>query len=543
MKPMRLISRTRGKRNPESGQVNIFLIVALGIFFLAFLGFAVDYANFWFHRRASQAAADAACQAGAMDLLANSTNSGGATLGGFPSPIASFDCASKAYSGTAVCQYAKLNGYPSATITPGTPGTDVKVSFPASVSGVTTPPSALAAVPFITVTVEDDVSTFFSGLITGKATQPVGASATCGLQLAKSPIPIIVLHPTLSNSLSVQGNPQIVIKGGPQRSIEVDSNNTTAVNIGGNAKIDLTLGGPNGTGSDLGTFGGPIAAPGGFLTGTTGSWLAPAAPIGDPFAQTAAPTTTGVTDRTKTYPISVSYKTNGCPDTGGCDEYAAGIYTKGIQVKNKTAIFDPGIYIITGGLSLAANSTVRPSDPAKAPGDGSGGTMFFFSGTGTVSVAANSGKNTALDQFDTTRVKCPAGPAPAGLPASLDGNILLGPCTGTYGDPLGQYRGMLFFQDRSADSVNASWGGGGQFLLAGNMYFHKCNATGTGTGCLTPANKGYDDTFTLQGNSGSGTFVLGEIVTDSLTLGGTSGVNMTLNPNAAFSILKAELLQ
>ena len=34
----------------------------------------------------------------------------------------------------------------------------------------------------------------------------------------------------------------------------------------------------------------------------------------------------------------------------------------------------------------------------------------------------------------------------------LNGNLLLAPCTGTYGDPTGagQYRGMLFFQDRSS---------------------------------------------------------------------------------------------
>src|SRR5215471_12485173 len=248
MKPMKLILRTKGKWQPESGQVNILLLLLLGIFFLAFLGFAVDYANFWFHRRAAQAAADAACQAGAMDLLANATNTGGTALGGFPSPIAGFDCANKTYSGSAVCQYAVLNGYPSATITAGQPGTDVTVSFPASVTGVTTPPSALAAVPFIRVNVEDDVSTFFSGLLTGKTTQPVGASATCGLQLAKSPIPILVLHPTLANALSTQGTPQVVISGGPQRSIQVNSNNTAAVNIGGNAKIDLRLGGPNNNG-------------------------------------------------------------------------------------------------------------------------------------------------------------------------------------------------------------------------------------------------------------------------------------------------------
>jgi hypothetical protein len=42
--------------------------------------------------------------------------------------------------------------------------------------------------------------------------------------------------------------------------------------------------------------------------------------------------------------------------------------------------------------------------------------------------------------------------------------------------------------------------------------------------------------------SGSTTYVLGNIVADNLTLGGTSGISMDLNPTVAFSILKATLL-
>jgi hypothetical protein len=124
----------------------------------------------------------------------------------------------------------------------------------------------------------------------------------------------------------------------------------------------------------------------------------------------------------------------------------------------------------------------------------------------------------------------------------------MGPCTGYYGDPLGAtdplglQRGFVFFQDRSALSVNPSWGGGGQFLLAGTMYFHSCNVSGTGTQCGT-APTYYNNLYTLQGNSGSNTYVLGQIVTDNLALGGTSGITMDLNPNSAFSLLKAALFQ
>jgi hypothetical protein len=74
------------------------------------------------------------------------------------------------------------------------------------------------------------------------------------------------------------------------------------------------------------------------------------------------------------------------------------------------------------------------------------------------------------------------------------------------------------------------------------MYFHSCNSSGTGTGCSAPSAY-YNDIFSLIGNSGSGTYVLGSIVTDNLTLGGTSGITMDLNPTKAYSIMKVSILQ
>ena len=44
-------------------------MLALGLAFLAAAAFSVDMSNLWFHRQASQNAADSACTAGAMDLL------------------------------------------------------------------------------------------------------------------------------------------------------------------------------------------------------------------------------------------------------------------------------------------------------------------------------------------------------------------------------------------------------------------------------------------------------------------------------------------
>ncbi len=536
----------------ESGQTTIFMMLALSIFFLAFLGFAVDFSNLWFHRQTAQAAADAACQAGAMDMLANAN--GGSGFGGF-TPGTAFDCA--ANPTYAPCQYAALNGYTSSTLAPGIEGVSVTGSFPASLPGISTTGGGLSLPmnSFLRIDVTDRAPVYFSSLLTQQRTVDVVAFAACGLQIATAPIPIIVLHPTAQDALDVFGTPTINIIGGPQKSIQVNSSNATrSVNVQGSATVDLHLGGPASTGSDLGTFGAPTTAPGGFIPGSTGHWLAPSSPISDPFATYAVPSVPAAAPAKTT----VLYNQMGCPDPDGCDRYQAGYYSSQLQVKNKTAIFDPGFYYIVGGLDLAANSTVRPSTNA---GDGSGGTTFYFSGNSSVAVASNSGNkarlvsccpaspNNSIAAFDTTTggatglgVQCPGGPVSPGVPQFVDGNILLGPCTGTYGDPAGQYRGMLFFQDRAAVGANANWGGGGQFLLAGNMYFHHCNASGTGTGCLAPPT-GYDAEFTLMGNSGSGTYVLGNIVADNLSLGGTSAINMQLNPNAVFYILKVALLR
>jgi hypothetical protein len=47
----------------------------------------------------------------------------------------------------------------------------------------------------------------------------------------------------------------------------------------------------------------------------------------------------------------------------------------------------------------------------------------------------------------------------------------------------------------------------------------------------------------LGGGSSTNTFVVGDIVTDELSLGGNSQIEMDLNPNALYYVLKASLLQ
>jgi len=556
----------------DKGQTTIIVLLVMGLFLLGAVAFAVDFTSLWFHRQSAQTAADAACTAAAMDMLLSAESippPGTETAWGNFTPASgtTFDCASMTTA--APCQYAALNGYNGSGLVAGSPSNTVKFSFSNSFSGLascfTNPPPKIClpgfpALPIIQVNVGDRVKVFFAGMISGAKTMDVGAQAICGVVASQGPVPILVLdpqNPKTGSALSVQGTPSISIVGGPTRSIQVNSNDAAAVSIGGSATIDLSKGGPNGTGSDLGVYGGPTTAPKGFSGGTTGQWASPSSPVSDPFAQLAAPAVPTYAGTVKTVLGGV----DGCPLTAPatCDEYTAGHWTTQIDVKNTTAIFVEGVYYLDQGLLLDSNSIVRPST-ASAPqaADQIGGTMFYFSGSSTVTVASNSGGSTPT-AFNTTSgsgvlangVKCTAtSSVPANLPATVQGNILLAPCTGTYGDPLlaagltdtlGTQRGMLFFQDRSATGVNPSWGGGGQFLLAGTMYFHSCNSSGTGTGCGS-ASTYYGDNLTLQGNSGSGTYVLGNIITDNLSLGGTSGITMDLNPNPAYWLLKASLL-
>jgi hypothetical protein len=528
---------TAYERSRDRGQVTILVVLAMGIFLLAFIGFATDYTNFWFHRQAVQGAADATCQAAAMDLLLYAQGQPTPAVNFTPAKGISIDCASAPTA--APCIIAKKNGYDGAIA-----ANKVVMSFPASVAGATAPPGV--AVPYVQVDVTEQVPAHFSRLLSNKSAVGVQANATCGLAALNSPAPLVVLHPTASGALSVSGSAAITIIGGAPRSVQVNSSSKSAVSVG---TVNLSQAGPNNTGGDFAVFGGPTTKPGSVSLGSTGNWAYPSTPTSDPYAQVAVPAQPGP-PANGTTGKSVAYKTNGCPDSGGCTEYTAGYYPSGISVSSH-AIFDPGLYYVVGGMSLGSNTTVRVST---AVGDGSGGVVFFFKGTGTISVSANSGKKATTSAYyvngsvspqgvASRALQCPGGVAiPPQLPATVNGNILLGPCTGPYADPSGQNRGFVFIQDRSA-AAQPSWGGGGQFLLAGFMYFHQCKADGTGSNCSAPGAGGYGTTFGMQGNACSGSYAVGSLVTDTISLGGTPCINMILSPSKSFAQLKVVFLK
>src|SRR5205807_2556902 len=102
--------KCRARRGLESGQAMLFTVLGLGIFLIGAMAFAIDFSNIWFNRQSAQTAADAACTAGAMDLLVDATN-GTNTQGGFTANTA-FGCNatdSNPKPASSPCQYAALN--------------------------------------------------------------------------------------------------------------------------------------------------------------------------------------------------------------------------------------------------------------------------------------------------------------------------------------------------------------------------------------------------------------------------------------------------
>src|SRR5207248_10826952 len=108
MERTRTTDRAKSWSRRDSGQVTIFLALAMGTFLLAFVGFGVDMTNMWFHRQSAQNAADAACLAGAMDMLADQQCTGCTPYGGV-TPVTTLYCAST--SASASCPNAPENGY------------------------------------------------------------------------------------------------------------------------------------------------------------------------------------------------------------------------------------------------------------------------------------------------------------------------------------------------------------------------------------------------------------------------------------------------
>lgn len=544
---------------PESGQIMVSLLLMLALFLLAMLGFAVDLTNLWFHRQAAQSAADSACEAGAMDMSAIAAGMALPRMG-FTPGVAS-DCA--ANPGSTICFYANVNGYSGTGYTSGASSSSVSWSFPTAVPGTTTLPSSVTSYPFLNVQIAENVRTHFLFSLHGTMYQKVVASCTCGLVQEKVAAPMIVLHPSLSGAFTYSGGGSFSIVQGPQRGLQVNSTDPNGIVCKGSGLVDTSLGGPHGTGSDVAVVGGPTQPPTGcsgtvFSGGTTGHWDAGTIPIPDPYAAVGPPVSvksqapmsgTAGLSVTKA-PSSTTPGADGCPDpVNPCLEFSPGYYPSGITGGGSTTyIFLPGIYYMGGSLAISGGAVLRmatPCIPTCSPlssqkGQQTDGMMLYFY-SGSLAIAGNSGLPTSDIPVQPTALTCDGNPPdPAlGLTSPLNTNVLLAQCTtnGTYWDTGGDTtdsrgnpgsRGLLIYQDHSNPVSSPQFTGSGTLSFSGALYFHASD---------------YSDLLTLNGGSTSGTYMLGEIIADQVTVTGGGAIKLALNPTPWSQETKVGMLQ
>jgi hypothetical protein len=334
----------------------------------------------------------------------------------------------------------------------------------------------------------------------GQTTSTASAVAEAAIVNPSSMAPLLITHPTMANALSLGGNSAITVCGGPSRSIQVNSSSTAAV-IGGT--YDLSKAGPHdsggcttGTGADFGVFGG-VSALGGLKLGSTGKYLQPASPVLDPYAGISAPAIPAVAPAKTSLANGVS----GCPANPkkGCNLYSPGLYSSGISIKNETAVFKSGVYYLQGGgFGNAANgdmvmATGFPNDPATGAG-----MMIFNTGNGTLAITANA-------------------------TATLTG-----------ADNNSTYKGLLFFQDRTATARTHTLGGGGAITLTGTIYLHNTVAT-------MAADASHYQTLSMGGNSSI--TINGLIVVNALSMSGTPDVRFNLAGSPTLAIRQISIVR
>lgn len=504
----------------EGGQAVVLVALAMSIFLLAAVGLAVDGAHLYAQRQMAQSAADAAAQAGISSIFTGSAT--------FPTTKFTCSAADAAPGGRSPCQYAASNGFSASS------GDTIVIDYPgaAAAPGVALSPDF--PTNLLRATITRSVGTTLMRLL-GPTASSITTTATAAIVTVVAPVPILVTHPTLQQSFSINGTPAVTICGGPHRSIQVNSgagagtlssSKSTAIYIAGNSyTIDLSHAGPpdtgncaTGTGAELGVYGGPYSAPSNYLPGSTGKYQPGAFPIPDPLIKVPVPPRPSNTPT----PSPLANGSGDCPAStpvsSPCQVYIPGLYKGGIDAKGSTAIFKPGIYYIEGNQGFGCTAVCA-----------------MIMGSGTDPSTPSTGWTGHMLVYNTNA------PPSGGFVNAGSFNVGSNGSAVLVGSPANSvYKGILFFQDR--DSVantgpknRHNLGGGGNLNLQGTIYI--TNRLGTMT--LDPSH--YQE-VQLQGNPGSSTLIQGEIIVSTLGLGGNAGITMNLNSNATLNVSQIALV-
>jgi Flp pilus assembly protein TadG len=538
--------------NGEKGQAVLLVVVAMGIFLIGAMGLAIDVSQLFGNQQMAQVAADAAAQAAMLSIF-QGVNTNGATNGTTPAfsaaPDTHFTCI--ANDQRTPCQYAQMNGFGS--------GDTITVSFSTcALTGGICGTVAAGQANQVTVAISRPVSNSFIRMVGGSAFTRIGATGIAATLAVVTPVPILILHPSFRDTLSGNGNFTVKITGGPSRSIQVNSSCSSASALfgcnNGNAysqkgksgKIDLTSAGPvlpdGTTGADFGIFGGPTSQPTTILTGNNGKYQQPASPLPDPLLFVLPPGSAAGDPAIPAGAFKTVHSTDalnyGC--TGTCTLYQPGSYPNGLYIKTDTAIFQPGVYVMNGStkdgnkqiaFGIGAGGNVQmcvvsaAGKPAGWPSVGTGcvadpnldATGHSITGNGML-VYNNSVGNAGT--FDIS----------ANGSAFLEGT----PEVDVSGNPT-RYAGILFFENHALPAATHNLGGGGTMELLGTIYV-------TNTVDTILKSPSTFQTVHYQGNPGSTTLLIGMIITDELSLGGDSSINMQLESMGFLKVQQVALI-
>jgi hypothetical protein len=514
----------------------VLVVVAMGIFLMGALGLAIDVGQMYGHRQMAQVAADAAAQAGILSIL-NGTNTGTNAFGG-----ASHTCTTT--DPITPCEHARKDGF-------GGDSNDVVIiDFP-SAATVGLDPATLSAsdpVNILRVTITRSVTTGLIRLLGAASASPVRAIAAAAIVTVDSPTPIVVTHPTMAHALSTNGTTNIIICGGPTRSIQVNSTSASAYaspKAGG--VIDLSHAGPGdtgncagGTGADFGVLGGSLTNPGSVLLGSTGHYVSPSSVVDDPFASVAAPVVP-VLSPTNGGPVSIPIGTDGCMAVT-CAEYFPGLYTGGLRVNGgNPVIFRPGLYYVqTGGFELKNI-------------DGGGGALNNWNAMCTT-CAPDTSTGMGMVVYDTGPAGATYGSNPTGgfdistnVRITLTGSTLT--TTNANGEvvPAPPYYNFLFWEDRTADDhsgMNPTTAGGSHSMGQGNGCFTLIGTIyATNTRAAMIADPDHYQEVIYNGTPCSTTVQTGYIVVSSLQIVGTTTIRMNLVPYGFLKVRQVALVR
>jgi Flp pilus assembly protein TadG len=313
---------------------------------MGMLGLVVDIGWAYYRRESAQTAADAAAGAAAMAAY-NSAGGSAPSCGttGVSCSATEYICPSTLTTATnnieVGCLYAKDNGF----VTSGRQKVTVQ-------SGVGNPPSGSASTDYwVVVRVSERVPQLFSRVL-GVTDANITARATTGTKTASSGGCVIVMNPTASGAISMNGTTNLTTGCG----VFDNSNSASAINIVG---------------------GGTITTTGTAKTYIVGNWngsgtITPAPVLGasvlsDPFADMVPPAYSGCDDGGAG--INLGSHANRNINPSGSTPY---VICGGINLNAQSSVsLGPGTYVVKNGISLGAQTSLA----------GTGVTIYIESGS------------------------------------------------------------------------------------------------------------------------------------------------------------------